>query len=82
MGCVTSKQAVSVTPAALDNSGVLTGGSELGSGRSRLGSISGLAFNLKKVKKRSHEPRRELDESEPASSNGCGSESVSFRLGK
>ncbi|XP_022844906.1 protein IMPAIRED IN BABA-INDUCED STERILITY 1-like isoform X1 [Olea europaea var. sylvestris] len=81
MGCVTSKQAVSVTPAALDNSGVLTGGSELGSGRSRLGSISGLAFNLKKVKKRSHEPRSELDESGPASSNGCGSESVSFRLG-
>ncbi|CAA2963263.1 probable serine threonine- kinase At1g54610 [Olea europaea subsp. europaea] len=81
MGCVTSKQAVSVTPAALDNSGVLTGGSELGSGRSRLGSIRGLAFNLKKVKKRSHEPRSELDESEPASSNGCGSESVSFRLG-
>ncbi|KAL2516045.1 Protein kinase superfamily protein [Forsythia ovata] len=81
MGCVTSKQAVSVTPAALDNSGALTGGSELGSGRSRVGSGAGLDFNLKKLKKRSNESGGELSESGRASSNGCGSESVSFRLG-
>ncbi|KAL8465150.1 hypothetical protein ACS0TY_034591 [Phlomoides rotata] len=81
MGCVASKQAVSVTPVALDNSG--------GSGRSRVGSFGGggglvaeLDANLKKVKKRgTTESGSEVGESGRASSNGCGSESVSFRLG-
>lgn len=79
MGCVASKQAVSVTPAALDNSGAFTGGS----GRSRVGSFGGggglvaeLEANLKKVKKRgTTESGSEVGES------GRTSESVSFRLG-
>ncbi|KAK4477800.1 hypothetical protein RD792_017062 [Penstemon davidsonii] len=79
MGCVTSKQSVSVTPAALDHSGG-------GSGRSRVGSGPGLVaeldLNLKKVKKRGTESGSELGESGRVSSNGFGSESVSFRLHK
>ncbi|XP_073015164.1 protein IMPAIRED IN BABA-INDUCED STERILITY 1-like isoform X1 [Primulina eburnea] len=79
MGCVTSKQTVSVTPAVLDQSGGLYGGS----GRSRVGSSGGggclvaeLEMNLKKVKKRgAGESGSELSES------GRTSESVSFRLG-
>ncbi|XP_051115773.1 protein IMPAIRED IN BABA-INDUCED STERILITY 1 [Andrographis paniculata] len=81
MGCVSSKQTVSVTPAALDNSGALNGGS----GRSRVGSFGGggaaglvaeLELNMKKVKKRgATESGSELGES------GRTSESVSFRLG-
>lgn len=88
MGCVSSKQTVSVTPAALDHSGGFDGG---GSGRSRVGSFGGsgggglaaeLDTNLKKVKKRgSAESGSEVGESGRTSSNGCGSESVSFRLG-
>lgn len=88
MGCVSSKQAVSVTPAALDHSGAFNGGS----GRSRVGSFGGgggggglvaeLELNMKKVKKRGGtESGSELSESGRTSSNGCGSESVSFRLG-
>lgn len=92
MGCVSSKQTVSVTPAALDHSGALNGGS----GRSRVGSFGGsggglvaeLEANLKKVKKRGSTESgtgtgtgSELGESGRTSSNGCGSESVSFRLG-
>lgn len=84
MGCVSSKQTVSVTPAAVDHSGGFDGGS----GRSRVGSFSGgglaaeLDTNLKKVKKRgSAESGSEVGESGRTSSNGCGSESVSFRLG-
>ena len=84
MGCVSSKQTGSVTPAALDHSGAFVGGS----GRSRVGSGGGgglaaeLDANLKKVKKRgSTESGSEVGESGRTSSNGCGSESVSFRLG-
>ncbi|KAL0355478.1 UNVERIFIED_CONTAM: protein IMPAIRED IN BABA-INDUCED STERILITY 1 [Sesamum radiatum] len=85
MGCVSAKQAVSVTPAALDHSGGINGGS----GRSRVGSCGGagglvaeLELNLKKVKKRgATESGSEMGESGRTSSNGCGSESVSFRLG-
>ncbi|KAK4437025.1 protein IMPAIRED IN BABA-INDUCED STERILITY 1 [Sesamum alatum] len=86
MGCVSSKQAVSVTPAALDHSGGINGGS---GGRSRVGScgvagglVAELDLNLKKVKKRgTTESGSEMGESGRTSSNGCGSESVSFRLG-
>ncbi|GER41968.1 protein kinase superfamily protein [Striga asiatica] len=80
MGCVPSKQAVSVTPAAVDHSGALNGGS----GRSRVGSCGGggglvaeLELNLKKVKKRGAAESGSECESGRASSNG----SVSFRLG-
>lgn len=85
MGCVSAKQAVSVTPAALDHSGAFNGGY----GRSRVGSCVGggglvaeLELDLKKVKKRAAtESASEVGESGRTSSNGCGSESVSFRLG-
>lgn len=83
MGCVASKQTVSVTP-AFDHSGILVrDGEDVGSGRGRVGSGGfGLDFDLKKVKKRGDSGAgSELDESGRASSNGCGSESVSFRLG-
>ncbi|CDP18308.1 unnamed protein product [Coffea canephora] len=83
MGCVTSKQAVSVTP-AFDHSGVLRengaggiGGGAFGSGRSRVGSGGlglGLEMDLKKVKKRGSTESggggSELGESGRASSNG------------
>ncbi|KAL1566347.1 Protein IMPAIRED IN BABA-INDUCED STERILITY 1 [Salvia divinorum] len=83
MGCVSSKQTVSVTPAAADHSGASVGGS----GRSRVGSFGGgsglaaeLDAKLKKVKKRgcSTESGSELGESGRTSSN----RSVSFRLHK
>ncbi|KAM3380769.1 protein IMPAIRED IN BABA-INDUCED STERILITY 1 isoform X1 [Capsicum galapagoense] len=85
MGCVASKQTVSVTP-AFDHSGVLVrDGEDVGSGRSRVGSGGfGLDFDLKKVKKRGDSGLSggsEMSESGRVSSNGCGSESVSFRLG-
>ncbi|CAN4088416.1 unnamed protein product [Withania somnifera] len=85
MGCVASKQTVSVTP-AFDHSGVLVRDDEdVESGRSRVGSGAfGLDFDLKKVKKRAESGLSgwsELSESGRASSNWCGSESVSFRLG-
>lgn len=92
MGCVTSKQAVTVTP-AFDHSGVLRDNAGVGSGRSRVGSSGsglglGLELDLKKVKKRGNNDSglsggSELGESGRASSNGggTGSESVSFRLG-
>ncbi|CAI9112032.1 OLC1v1012401C2 [Oldenlandia corymbosa var. corymbosa] len=94
MGCVTSKQAVTVTP-AIDHSGTLRDNAGIGSGRSRVGSGGlGLGFemDLKKVKKRGSDSGlsggSELGESGRASSNGgngggtgTGSESVSFRLG-
>ncbi|XP_041998645.1 protein IMPAIRED IN BABA-INDUCED STERILITY 1-like [Salvia splendens] len=80
MGCVSSKQTVSVTPAAVDNS---VGGS----GRSRVGSFGGgsglaaeLDAKLKKVKKRgATESGSELGESGRAS---YSNRSVSFRLHK
>ncbi|CAH9078651.1 unnamed protein product [Cuscuta europaea] len=82
MGCVASKQTVLVTPAG-DNSGALR--DQSGSGRNRVeGAGLGLDFDLKKVKKRADSARSagcELAESGRASSNGFGSESVSFRLG-
>lgn len=92
MGCVTSKQAVTVTP-AFDHSGALRDNAGVGSGRSRVGSSGsglglGLELDLKKVKKRGNNDSglsggSELGESGRASSNGggTGSESVSFRLG-
>lgn len=92
MGCVTSKQAVTVTP-AFDHSGALRDNAGIGSGRSRVGSGGlGLGFemDLKKVKKRGSDSGlsggSELGESGRESSTGgggtgTGSESVSFRLG-
>ncbi|XP_058179171.1 protein IMPAIRED IN BABA-INDUCED STERILITY 1-like isoform X1 [Rhododendron vialii] len=82
MGCVTSKQAVSVTP-ALDHSGAFR---ESGSGRSR-GSGLGEVVVVEKKKKRNESSGlsgSELGESGRASSNeySCGGgESLSFRLG-
>ncbi|XP_073295435.1 protein IMPAIRED IN BABA-INDUCED STERILITY 1-like isoform X2 [Primulina huaijiensis] len=77
MGCVTSKQTVSVTPAVLDHSG----GSYGGSGRSRVGRSGGglvaeLDMILKKVKK-----RRAAESGSELSESGRTSKSVSFRLG-
>ncbi|KAJ7978463.1 Protein kinase superfamily protein [Quillaja saponaria] len=77
MGCVSSKQAVSVTP-AIDHSGAFKGNAGAGnSGRS----IGGLG---EKEKKKKNElvglSARELGESGRASSNG-GCDSLSFRLG-
>ena len=77
MGCVTSKQAVSVTP-ALDHSGVIRDNAVFGSGRSR---GSGLGEMEKKKRNESGLSGSELGESGRASSNGHGGESVSFRLG-
>lgn len=82
MGCVTSKQAVSVTP-ALDHSGAFR---ESGSGRSR-GIGLGEVVVVEKKKKRNESSGlsgSELGESGRASSNeySCGGgESLSFRLG-
>ncbi|VFQ76481.1 unnamed protein product [Cuscuta campestris] len=83
MGCVASKQAVSVTP-AVDHSGVFR--DEFGSGRTRVESSGlGLDFDLKKVKRRADSVLSAgcefAAESGRASSIGYGSESVSFRLG-
>ncbi|PSS07946.1 Serine/threonine-protein kinase [Actinidia chinensis var. chinensis] len=77
MGCVTSKQAVSVTP-ALDHSGAIRDNAVFGSGRSR---GSGLGEMEKKKRTESGLSGSELGESGRASSNGYGGESVSFRLG-
>ncbi|KAD7116793.1 hypothetical protein E3N88_04061 [Mikania micrantha] len=66
MGCVTSKQAVSVTPAA-DHSGVFRDNAVVGTG--------------KKDKNESGVNGSELGESGRASSTTGGGESVSFRLG-
>lgn len=78
MGCVTSKQAVSVTP-AIDHSGAFR---EHGSGRSR---VSGVVEKKKKRTESSGLSGSELGESGRTSSNGhsCGGggESMSFRLG-
>uniref|UniRef100_A0A5B6ZE99 Protein kinase domain-containing protein n=1 Tax=Davidia involucrata TaxID=16924 RepID=A0A5B6ZE99_DAVIN len=84
MGCVTSKHAVSVTP-AIDHSGAFRDNAAASSGRSRCGS-GGLLVELekkKKTKKRTESglSGSELGESERASSNGGGAESLSFRLG-
>ena len=95
MGCVSSKQAVSVTPAALDHSGAFGPGN---SGRIRVG--SGESNGAKKKKKSGHKSSgssfkngggesvvvglglsgSELGESGRTSSNGNES-SLSFRLG-
>ncbi|GMN54221.1 hypothetical protein TIFTF001_023352 [Ficus carica] len=96
MGCVSSKQAVSVTP-AFDHSGALReggGGSNVGnSGRSRVGSVESEKRNpqsgsgRKKAKGSnggSELGGSELGESGRTSSNcggGGGGESLSFRLG-
>ncbi|THG07480.1 hypothetical protein TEA_010387 [Camellia sinensis var. sinensis] len=80
MGCVTSKQAVSVTP-ALDHSGAFRDNAAAGgSGRSR---GSGVVDLEKKKKKRTDSgvSENELGESGRVSSNGGGGESLSFRLG-
>ncbi|KAK2981366.1 hypothetical protein RJ640_003326, partial [Escallonia rubra] len=84
MGCVSSKNTVSVTP-AFDHSGAFRDNAGLGSGRSKCGS-GGLVVELEKEKNGSKRKKRpesgsELGESGRASSNGGGSESVSFRLG-
>lgn len=88
MGCVTSKQAVSVTP-AFDHSGAFRDNAGTGSGRI-IGRSDGfemeleLKKNTKKKKKRTESglSGSELaSESGRASSNGGASESVSFRLG-
>ncbi|KAA8542482.1 hypothetical protein F0562_023645 [Nyssa sinensis] len=78
MGCVTSKHAVSVTP-AIDHSGAFRDNGAGGSGRSRCGS-GGLVVELEKKKKiESGLSGIELGESGRVSSNG--GESLSFRLG-
>ncbi|KAL6995149.1 Protein IMPAIRED IN BABA-INDUCED STERILITY 1 [Sarracenia purpurea var. burkii] len=80
MGCVTSKQAVSVTP-ALDHSGVFRDNAAVGSGRSRGSTLA----ELEKKKTESGLSGSELGESGRASSNcfggSGGGESLSFRLG-
>ncbi|KAM7471441.1 hypothetical protein LguiA_009624 [Lonicera macranthoides] len=78
MGCVTSKQAVSVNP-ALDHSAAFEDNAGLGSGRSR----GGLVVELENNKKKKKRTRSGLSgtESGRASSNGVGGGSVSFRLG-
>ncbi|CAL5391463.1 unnamed protein product [Camellia sinensis] len=80
MGCVTSKQAVSVTPALDHSSAFRDNAAAGGSGRSR---GSGVVDLEKKKKKRidSGVSENELGESERVSSNGGGGESLSFRLG-
>ncbi|GAB4845422.1 Protein IMPAIRED IN BABA-INDUCED STERILITY 1 [Ancistrocladus abbreviatus] len=70
MGCVSSKQAVSVTP-ALDYSGVLHDNAASGSRRNRVGSFD--SEKKKKIGSAAGESGRE--------SSTCGSESVRFRLG-
>ncbi|CAL5355867.1 unnamed protein product [Camellia sinensis] len=79
MGCVTSKQAVSVTPALDHSSSFRDNAAAGGSGRSRGSGV----VDLEKKKKRidSGVSENELGESERVSSNGGGGESLSFRLG-
>ncbi|GAB4860811.1 Protein IMPAIRED IN BABA-INDUCED STERILITY 1 [Ancistrocladus abbreviatus] len=76
MGCVSSKQAVSVTP-ALDYSGVLRDNAVSVSGRNRVGSFDP---EKKKFGGEAGESVVSCGESGRGSST-CGSESVSFRLG-
>ncbi|KAF5818197.1 putative protein-serine/threonine kinase CMGC-CDK-CRK7-CDK9 family [Helianthus annuus] len=90
MGCVTSKQAVSVTPAA-DHSGVFRDNSAAGSGR--VGGDVAVEVEGKKGKSKSKRKSKnesgvsgdvtgsELGESGRASSTNGGGDSVSFRLG-
>nr|XP_043636980.1 protein IMPAIRED IN BABA-INDUCED STERILITY 1-like [Erigeron canadensis] len=85
MGCMSSKQAVSVTP-AVDHSGCFRDNAVVGSGRNDV--VVEIKNNNKKKNKRSESGvslsgnGSELGESGRASStNGGGSESVSFRLG-
>ncbi|KAL7192193.1 hypothetical protein ACSBR2_024108 [Camellia fascicularis] len=82
MGCVTSKQAVSVTP-ALDHSGAFRDNAAAGgSGRSRGSGVVDLEKKKKKKKRTdSGVSENELGESGRVSSNGGGAESLSFRLG-
>uniref|UniRef100_A0A803P4Q4 Protein kinase domain-containing protein n=1 Tax=Cannabis sativa TaxID=3483 RepID=A0A803P4Q4_CANSA len=96
MGCVSSKQAVSVTP-AIDHSGALrdnagnSGRSRVGAGELEKKTSTAAAVGGKRTKKKSGGSElvglsgSELGESGRASSNGgggCGSvESLSFRLG-
>ncbi|KAI8020250.1 Protein IMPAIRED IN BABA-INDUCED STERILITY 1 [Camellia lanceoleosa] len=80
MGCVTSKQAVSVTP-AFDHSGAFRDNAAVGTGGRSRG--SGVVDLEKKKKKRTDSgvSENELGESGRVSSNGGGGESLSFRLG-
>ncbi|KAL0535673.1 hypothetical protein IC582_030014 [Cucumis melo] len=90
MGCVNTKQAVSVTP-AFDHSGVFRDNESTAvgnSGRSRLGlmgEIEKVSKPKAKVKKKSSSEFNgvgsEFGESGRASSNGGGNETLSFRLG-
>lgn len=80
MGCVSSKQAVSVTP-AVDGSGAFRGNA--GSGRSRGGRVVAAEFEKQKRSGGGGESGlsgSELGESGRVSSNG-GGDSLSFRLG-
>lgn len=83
MGCVSSKQAVSVTP-AVDHSGVFRSNAGNSSGRNLGESEKNQNQNQNKKKKNSTESlgvtRSDVGESGRASSNG-GCESLSFRLG-
>ncbi|KAJ0630122.1 putative protein-serine/threonine kinase CMGC-CDK-CRK7-CDK9 family [Helianthus annuus] len=74
MGCVTSKQAVSVTPAA-DHSGVFRDNSAAGSGR--VGGDVAVEVEGRRVRVR---VRGRVRTSQASSTNG-GGDSVSFRLG-
>ncbi|CAI9266811.1 unnamed protein product [Lactuca saligna] len=94
MGCVTSKQAVSVTP-AVDHSGVFRDNAAVGSGRSLGGNGNDVVAELEKSKSKSKSKKKnkrsesglsgtgsELGDSGRASSTtGGGGDSVSFRLG-
>ncbi|KAI3736836.1 hypothetical protein L2E82_26823 [Cichorium intybus] len=91
MGCVTSKQAVSVTP-AVDHSGAFRDNAVAGSGRSLGGNGSDVVAELENKKSKSKKKNKrsesglsgtgsELGESGRASSTTGGGDSVSFRLG-
>ncbi|XP_071716418.1 protein IMPAIRED IN BABA-INDUCED STERILITY 1-like [Rutidosis leptorrhynchoides] len=89
MGCVTSKQTVSVTP-AVDHSGVFRHNAAVGSGRNGGGGdvVAELKGSNSKKKKNKRSDSglssvsgNELGESGRASSTNCDGESVSFRLG-
>lgn len=84
MGCVTSKQAESVTP-AFHHSGAFQDNAGTGSGLS-IGDSGGFVVELKKKKKKRRTESglsgSELGESGRASSNGgAAAESLSFKLG-
>ncbi|KAK6920926.1 Protein kinase domain [Dillenia turbinata] len=77
MGCVTSKQAVTITP-AIEHSGAFKENGVVGSGRKRDGYVAEI---VKKEKKKSSENVNMNELSELCRFSGGGGESLSFRLG-